>query len=253
MVGTKPVSKRKVGGDAPSLKPFSRMVPTSSKEIIIKKIVVSFTDWHVLFTGDGWVTNLDELRRLTEFADNSNFLSAVLKVKQVCAQMVNNKCSDFHCYIWDRSMEVFNPPCSLLFQLIDHDLSPWRAWILENWYQMHFMSTVKCYRHIHPQWLQWQRLLSGCALCFSTCFQILTLRFHEFNAVVTSIEIQQSVTRLSKRRSVLPVDIHVDRVWVNLTPLHLRFYFLLWCLILLYWLSFHFVMTGEQIEVYGVC
>ena len=57
-----------------------------------------YNDGHVLFTGDGWVTNLDELRRLTEFADNSNFLSAVLKVKQVCAQMVNNKCSDFHCY-----------------------------------------------------------------------------------------------------------------------------------------------------------
>ena len=212
-----------------------------------------YNDGHVLFTGDGWVTNLDELRRLTEFADNSNFLSAVLKVKQVCAQMVNNICSDFNCYIWDRSMKVFNPPCSLLFHFIDHDLSPWRAWILENWYQVHFMSTVKCFRPIHPQWYQWQRLLSGCALCFLTCFQILTLQFLELNAVVITIVIQQSVTRLSKRLSVLPVDIHVDRVWVNFTPLHLRFYFLLWCLILLCWLSFHFVMTGEQVEVYRVC
>ena len=121
-------------------------------------------------------------------------------------------------------MTVFNPPCSLLFQLIDHDLSPWRAWILENWYQVHFMSTIKCYRPIHHQSYPWQRLLSGCALCFSTCFQILTLRFHEFNAVVITIVIQQSVTRLSMRMSVLPVDIHVDRVWVNFTPLHLRFF-----------------------------
>ena len=44
MVGTKPVSKCKVGGDAPSLRPFSRMVHASYNEIIIKKIVVFYDD-----------------------------------------------------------------------------------------------------------------------------------------------------------------------------------------------------------------